>query len=84
MPTEQPKGQPVPDGVYDVFIVDATPRPDDETRVSRLDIAIVAGEHKGAAFGLNVSDILGSDIDLMGMPATLTVRNGVPVVTLDP
>lgn len=76
--------QPVPDGDYDIFVVDATADPKDEQRVSRLEITITAGEHKGATFGLNVGDLVGSDIELMGLPGTLHVRDGIPTVTVEP
>jgi hypothetical protein len=77
-------GNPVPDGVYDVFIVDAAPDPNDAGRVARLDVTVVSGEHKGATFGLNVNGMDGSDTDLMGRPATMTVSGGIPTVTVDP
>ena len=61
--------QPVPDGVYDVIVIDAVAHPDDEQRVGRIEITITSGEHKGATFGLNVADLVGTDVDLIGLPA---------------
>ena len=56
------------DGTYDVFVVDATDATlDDGTEVVPL-----------TATGLGRSEI-----DLMGMPATLTVEGGAPAITID-
>ena len=76
-------GSPIPDGEYDAFIVDAEPDPTDDSRVVSVDITITAGEHKGATYTLGASGLQGTDIDLMGMPATLTVRDGHPSLELD-
>lgn len=74
---------PLPDGSYDVFIVDAMAHPDDEQRVVGVEITITAGEHKGASFALAATGLAGSDIELIGLPATLTVVEGEPKLTLD-
>ena len=76
--------QPVPDGTYDIIVIDAVAHPEDAQRVGRLEITITAGEHKGATFGLNVADLVGTDVDLIGMPGTLHVEDGVPDVTIEP
>lgn len=74
---------PVPDGTYDVFIVDAEPHPDRPESVVKVEVTIVSGDYKGEVLNLNADGINGSDIDLMGMPAVLIVANGVPVLTVD-
>ncbi|MFN8053163.1 MAG: hypothetical protein U0Q22_17095 [Acidimicrobiales bacterium] len=74
---------PVPDGTYEVFIIDATPDPADDGKVTGIDITVVTGPNKGEAFALAADGLVGSDIDLIGMPATLVVTGGVPTVTLD-
>lgn len=73
---------PLADGVYDVFIVDATPDPNDESRVVSVDLTVTSGEHKGFTFTLAAGGLQGTDIDLMGMPATLTVSGGSPSLIL--
>ena len=75
---------PVPDGRYDVFIVDAVPHPDRPDSVVSVEVTIVSGEFKGEVIKLNANGVRGSDIDLMGMPAVLTVTGGAPVLTVDP
>lgn len=74
---------PLPDGRYDVFIVDAESDPADDARVVRVDVTVVSGEYKGEVLSLAAHGVAGSDIDLMGMPAVLSVRDGAPLLTLD-
>lgn len=75
---------PVPDGRYDVFIVDAEPHAEHPDSVVAVEVTIVSGEFKGEVIKLNANGISGSDIDLMGMPAVLTVTGGAPVLTVEP
>jgi hypothetical protein len=70
----------LPDGTYDAFVIDA--RDDGELR--HLDLTIVAGDHKGEVVSIATNDVAGQDIDVMGLPATLVVRDGEPSVTLEP
>jgi hypothetical protein len=79
----EPKSPPVPDGRYDVFIVDAEPHPDDPNNVVNVEITIVSGEFKGEVIKLGANGISGSDVDLMGMPAVLTVSGGAPLLTVE-
>ena len=77
-------GVPVlPDGTYDAFVVDATEDTTTDPAVMHLDLTITAGEHKGEVLRLTASGLPGSDIDLLGMPATLTVTEGRPSIRLD-
>lgn len=76
----------LPDGTYDAFVVDATehdPGTDPTSRVVHLDLAITAGEHKGEVLAVSARGLEGDEIELLGMPATLTVTDGVPTVTID-
>jgi hypothetical protein len=82
--SDAPKAPPVPDGTYDVFIVDAVPHPDRPESVVKVEVTIVSGEFKGEVLNLSANGISGSDIDLMGVPAALTVTDGVPVLTVEP
>ena len=72
------------DGTYDVFVVDATEATlDDGTDVVHLELTITAGERKGEVVPLAAAGLGRSEIDLMGMPATLTVTDGAPTITID-
>jgi hypothetical protein len=72
------------DGTYDVFVVDATEATlDDGTEVVHLELTITAGERKGEVVPLAATGLGRSEIDLMGMPATLTVADGAPTISID-
>jgi hypothetical protein len=71
----------LPDGAYDAFVVDATEDPAHDAM--RLDLTIIAGEHKGEMVTLTAKGLVGTDVDLLGMPATLTVTDGEPHVDID-
>ena len=43
----------------------------------------MAGELKGQVVSVSSREPLGDFADLVGMPATLTVRDGEPSVTID-
>jgi hypothetical protein len=74
----------IPDGTYDAFVVDAASgRADDGTEHMHLDLTILGGEQKGNVVSLTAAGLPGTEIDLMGMPATLTVVDGVPTVRID-
>ncbi len=76
----------LPDGTYDVFVVDA--RIDDpaaalDDRVTHLSLTVTAGEHKGEVVDLAARAMRGEEFDLIGMPATLTVTDGRPTIRID-
>lgn len=72
------------DGTYDVFIVDANEEVDDDGgSVMHLDLTITTGEHKGEVVTITATGLRGSEIDLLGMPATLTVAAGAPSISID-
>lgn len=75
MTAADPPTAPLPDGRYDVLVIDA-----DE---DGMELTLVAGEHKGEVLSVSSSTSLGDPVDLMGMPATLVVTDGVPSVTID-
>jgi len=72
--------EPLGDGTYDVFVVDAE---DTVQGGTRLELTVTIGEHKGMVTALTSPSTLGDPIDLLGMPATLTVSGGVPSVRID-
>jgi len=70
----------LPDGTYDAIVVDAEAV---DGGVS-LDLTLLAGEHKGGVVSLRSPDLTGDPALLLGIPATLTVVDGVPRVALEP
>jgi hypothetical protein len=71
---------PLPDGDYEAFVIDVDDR-DDGSR--SVDLTIVSGPHKGAVLSMVATGLDGEFTDLIGMPATLTVRDGTPNVVID-
>lgn len=74
----------LPDGTYDAFVVDAE---DDDTGV-RLELTVIAGPHKGDVVSVRRAPVAEGAVerdalDLIGMPATLTVSQGRPRVAID-
>ena len=70
----------LPDGSHDVLVVDAQTEVDD---VVHLELAIVAGAHKGEVVMLRASGIDRDAIDMLGLPATLIVEDGHPRIVFD-
>lgn len=71
----------LPDGTYDALVVDAT-RHDDGTVA--VDLTIVAGPAKGEVVTLRARGLAGDGLDLLGVPATITVAGGDPSVRFEP
>lgn len=67
------------DGDYDCLVVDAT---DDGDGV-HLELAITSGAEKGDVVRVLARGLARDPIDLLALPARLSVRDGVPSVTLD-
>ena len=67
------------DGVYDVLVIDATADGD----ALALEFTIISGAHKGEVVGLRATGLDVDELELLGMPGTLTVENGVPRFTVD-
>jgi hypothetical protein len=65
---------PLPDGSYDAMVVDATT----DDRGIALDLTILAGTHKGEVVAVRTDDSSVDEVDILGMPGTLVVENGVP------
>ena len=70
----------LPDGRYDVLIVDA--RADGDGTI-HLDVTVTSGAHKGDVVPIRGSFPGTDEIDLLAAPATLVVSDGQPTVTLD-
>jgi hypothetical protein len=69
------------DGRYDALVVDAAP---DEGGDTHVELTILAGPHKGEVVGVRATGLAGDALDLLGIPATLVVADGVPNVTFEP
>ncbi|HUP86956.1 MAG TPA: hypothetical protein VM143_14980 [Acidimicrobiales bacterium] len=65
----------MPDGRYDVFVIDAETI--DESTM-RVEIAMVSGDDKGNVFAVRGPHLARDPIDLLGLPGTLIVIDGVP------
>ena len=72
----------LPDGVYDALVVDASMHDDGSIGV---ELTIIAGPAKGQVVSLRTADLPGTDpLELLGVPATLMVRDGAPLLQLEP
>jgi hypothetical protein len=71
----------LPDGTYDVFVVDAEALgPGDRLR---LDLTILAGEQKGDLVSMQAEGLGMDELDALGTPGTLTVADGQPSLVLE-
>jgi hypothetical protein len=70
----------MPDGRYDVFIVDAETI--DETTM-RVELAMVTGDDKGDVFAIRGPHLAADPVMLLGLPGTLVVVDGVPTLQVD-
>ncbi|MDD9372264.1 MAG: hypothetical protein PV358_19230 [Acidimicrobiales bacterium] len=71
----------LPDGTYDALVIDAADHDDGSVSV---DLTIVAGPSKGEVVTLLASGLEGDPLDLLGVPATITVSDGSPSVRFEP
>ena len=69
------------DGTYDALVVDATPADDGSCRV---ELTILTGPHKGEIVTVRSTGLADRALDLLGIPATLTVTDGAPAVRFEP
>lgn len=72
---------PLPDGTYDAIVVDADEVGTDEIG---LELTVLAGPEKGRVIELRGPRRDNDPIDLLGVPATITVTDGQPRVRLEP
>jgi hypothetical protein len=72
-------GPMLADGTYDVIVVDAVAEGDS----LHLEATILAGEHKGEMVAVRATGLAVDELDALGMPGTLTVRDGAPSIVLD-
>jgi hypothetical protein len=72
----------LPDDTYDVFVIDADNDNDDAT-IARLELTVTSGPHKGDVINVRAANLGRDVIDLIGLPARLFVRGGVPSVDFE-
>ena len=65
----------LPDGRYDVIVVDAETF--DETTI-RIELAMVDGDARGDVISIRGPRRASDPITLLGLPGVLVVENGVP------
>jgi hypothetical protein len=75
-----PEAPALADGTYDALVVDADDRGDG---TMGLELTIVAGTAKGEVVTLVARGLRGDPLDLLGVPATITVRDGSPAVRFE-
>lgn len=68
------------DGTYDAMVVDAE---DLDGGAVGLEITILVGEHKGEVVTVRADGLGRAAIELLAVPATLTVADGSPSVELE-
>lgn len=71
----------LPDGVYDVVVVEVEDRGDDRTV---LDLLVLGGAHKGEVVNVAAVGVRYDPVEALGLPGTLEVTDGRPRVTLEP
>jgi hypothetical protein len=69
------------DGVYDAIVFDADEQADGPVTV---ELTILSGEHKGEVVSMRADSWSGDVMDLLGIPATITVTDGSPSVRFEP
>lgn len=72
---------PLPDGSYDAIVVDAEELDDD---LVGIELTILAGPEKGRVLELKGPRGRHDAIELLGVPATITVTDGTPRLRLEP
>jgi len=72
--------EPLPDGVYDVMIVDVAV---EEHHPVRIDVVVTAGPHRGEVVSLRTSAMQRDPLGLLGLPASVTVTDGTPDLQVD-
>lgn len=69
------------DGTHDAIVFDAAHDGDGGTTV---ELTLLDGPHKGEVVSLRTTDWSGDALDLLAVPATITVVDGEPSVTFEP
>ena len=70
----------LPDGTYDVFVVEAVA---DGPEALRLELTVLAGAHKGEVVSLRATGLGTDELGALGAPGTLAVAGGEPTLALE-
>lgn len=73
------------DGTYDVVVVDADEieQTEGSPAALRVEVAVLAGPHKGEVLAITAHGLRRDPIDLLAVPATVTVIDGAPHLALE-
>jgi HSP20 family molecular chaperone IbpA len=74
----------LPDGTYDAFVLDAHEVDAGVAGEVSVEITVTSGPSKGAVLVLRGQTAVGDPVEMLGLPATLVVRRGVPHLDLGP
>jgi hypothetical protein len=69
------------DGIYDAIVFDADV---DASGSVTVELTVLSGEHKGEVVSVRTGSWSGDPLDLLGIPATITVTAGSPSVEFEP
>ncbi|MGK2929092.1 MAG: hypothetical protein ACSLFO_05885 [Acidimicrobiales bacterium] len=72
------------DGTYDAIVFDADGDPDSGNGAITVELTILSGPHKGEVVSVRTADWAGDALDLLAVPATITVTSGEPRVRFEP
>lgn len=72
---------PLPDGHYDAIVVDAE---EVDEATTALQLTVLAGPEKGRVIDVRGPRGSHDPVDLLGIPATITVADGAPSIRLEP
>ena len=75
-------GNVLEDGTYDAIVFDADG--EGEGDGISVELTILSGAHKGEVVSVHAAAWSGDALDLLGIPATITVRDGRPDVRFEP
>lgn len=72
----------LPDGTYDIFVVDAAAGP--APGAMHLEVTVLDGPHKGEVVSVQATGFELDELGALGTPGTLTVIDGAPSLMLEP
>ncbi|MBK9179116.1 MAG: hypothetical protein IPM45_05985 [Acidimicrobiales bacterium] len=73
----------IEDGIYEALVVEAEEQTDEHGRTMALELTILSGPRRGDVVRVVTTDQELDELELLAMPATLTVVDGRPSVRLE-
>lgn len=70
------------DGTHDALVIDAADKDDDGC--FDVELTLTTGDRKGEVVAIRTNAWSGDPIELLGVPATITVTDGEPHVVFEP